>query len=71
MDTTAPFPHVERHFLDALDGLVPERSPDPKDTEREIWMKAGERRLVKLLKRIADEQMEAALARQTQVATAR
>ena len=37
-------------LLDALEGLCPARPPDPKDSEREIWMKAGERRLVEVLK---------------------
>lgn len=32
-----------------LDQQFPERCPDPKDTERELWMKAGERRLVRHL----------------------
>lgn len=32
-----------------LDKDFPEASPDPAQTEREIWMKAGERRLVRML----------------------
>jgi hypothetical protein len=32
-----------------LDTLYPEKSPDPKDSEREIWMKAGERRVINFL----------------------
>ena len=33
-------------LIEWLDTLYPDRCPDPKHTEREIWMKAGERRLV-------------------------
>lgn len=36
-------------ILKTLDQMYPPRPPDPKDTEREIWMKAGERRLVDVL----------------------
>ena len=34
------------HLLMLLDSLVPHKCPDPNDTEREIWMKAGARRLL-------------------------
>ena len=37
-------------LLEALEICYPQRCPDPADTEREIWMKAGERRLVNVLK---------------------
>ena len=32
-----------------LDQCIPHKCPDPKDSDREIWMKAGERRLVDIL----------------------
>lgn len=41
---------LSRDLLDALESLYPARPPDPKDSEREIWMKAGERRAVEVLK---------------------
>lgn len=34
-------------LVEALDKTYPETSPDPNDSEREVWMKAGERRLVR------------------------
>ena len=40
---------MSEDFLKALNGMYPARPPDPRDTEREIWMKAGERRLVEVL----------------------
>lgn len=40
---------VSRELLEALDKLYPTRPPDPKDSDREIWMKAGERRLLDVL----------------------
>lgn len=41
---------VSKELLEALDKLYPARPPDPKDPDREIWMKAGERRLVDVLR---------------------
>ena len=32
-----------------LNTLYPEKCPNPDDTEREVWMKAGERRVVNTL----------------------
>jgi len=46
-------PHTAFDLVRELDTDYPERSPDSKDTERELWMKAGERRLVRgLLARV-------------------
>lgn len=36
-------------LVEELDKNYPEQSPNPSDTERELWMKAGERRLVRVL----------------------
>lgn len=40
---------LQRPLIDELNSLHPHRCADPKDSEREIWMKAGERRLVDFL----------------------
>lgn len=40
---------LSQDLLNELDRLAPDRCPNPKDSEREIWMKAGERRLVEVL----------------------
>lgn len=42
-------PYTIGELIEDLDKEYPERSPNPKDSEREIWMKAGERRLVNIL----------------------
>ena len=44
-----PLPVTANDLILKLDKLYPEKAPDPADDEREIWMKAGERRLVKAL----------------------
>lgn len=36
-------------LIEALDKSYPERCPDPSWSDKEIWMKAGERRLVRRL----------------------
>jgi hypothetical protein len=36
--------------ISLLDQCYPHRCPDPTQSEREIWMRAGERRLVDVLK---------------------
>jgi hypothetical protein len=38
--------------------MYPHRCPDPKDPEREIWMKAGERRVVDVLRSKFNEAQE-------------
>ena len=40
-------PLIPREVAEWLDRKYPERSPDHRDSEREIWLKAGERRLVR------------------------
>ena len=42
-------PLIPREVAEWLDRKYPERSPDHRDSEREIWLKAGERRLVRHL----------------------
>lgn len=43
-------PPLSPSTVEWLDHAYPDRCPNPSDTDREIWMKAGERRLVSLLK---------------------
>lgn len=44
-----PFPAIPDDLLQALDRAFPLALPDPDDSERDIWMKVGERRLVEYL----------------------
>lgn len=50
MKQSLELPPLSQALIDALDARFPERCADPADTDREIWMKAGERRLVNTLK---------------------
>lgn len=44
-----PLPPIDPALVKALNQRFPHRCPNPNDSEREIWMKAGERRLVDFL----------------------
>lgn len=46
-------PPLSVDLLKHLEAHYPERCPNPSDTDREIWMKAGERRLLNYLIRLA------------------
>lgn len=49
-------PPLDGPTINYMDKVFPERSPDPRDTEREVWMKAGERRAVKHLLNLLQQQ---------------
>lgn len=54
-------PPIPRPLMDALELLFPERCPNPNDSEREIWMKAGERRVITVMRQQYERQVEAAM----------
>lgn len=45
-----PFPHVPKALLDELIRQFPNRCATPTDRMREVWMQAGEQRLIRKLK---------------------
>ena len=49
-------------LLQTLDQMFPEKAPDPKDSDCEVWLKAGERRLINTLLAFENEQYEPHLA---------
>lgn len=49
-----------KETVEALDKLFPEKCPRPLDKEREIWMYAGKRDLVRSLIRCYEMQQERA-----------
>lgn len=52
---------MSMEFLQALEVMFPPRPPDPRDPDREVWMKAGERRLVEVLKAKFDQAQQEGL----------
>lgn len=52
-----PIPYSAEDLIKQLDEIYPERCPTPDMTDREIWMVAGQRKLVTNLKaRLAAQQ---------------
>jgi hypothetical protein len=49
-------PDLSKDLIDALDVRFPVRMPDLKDSEREIWIKVGQRFVVDFLKDVYEEQ---------------
>lgn len=47
---------ISRELVEWLEKTVPERCPGIMDTERQIWMYAGERSLVRKLRAAFDKQ---------------
>ena len=59
-----PHPFIPVELLEYLERAYPDRAPDPSDSERMIWMKAGQVDLVRKLRshytRQTDEAMRSA-----------
>lgn len=49
-------PIIPKELLEALDQMYPERCPDPRADDREIWMAVGRRQVVRVLKEHYDRQ---------------
>lgn len=54
--TQPKFPLIPPSLFSELDRLFPEACPDLKDSDREVWFKAGERSVIRFLKSKLDEQ---------------
>jgi hypothetical protein len=52
------YPNFSRDFLEFLDEIYPNRVPSITMTDREIWIKVGQRSVVDYLKSIKDEESE-------------
>ena len=55
---TRDLPDLSRRLLERLDELYPDKCPDPSDSERDIWIKTGQRKVVNFLRDVYDEQNE-------------
>jgi len=49
MNTDIKLPAIPEPLIRILDKKFPERCPNPNDPEREVWIKAGERKMVRFL----------------------
>jgi len=44
-----PIPPLSPELVEALDKRFPERCPDPKWSDRDIWIRVGQREVVRFL----------------------
>lgn len=65
MEQEDELPTIPEDLLEALDKRFPERCPDPKANDRDIWREVGKREVVRFLKRVFEEQNENILTRKT------
>lgn len=54
--TPNPNPPVAPTLVEHLDRVFPDRCPNVGDSEREIWMAVGARKVVEHLRVLADQQ---------------
>lgn len=54
-------PAVSRELLEHLTRHYPDRAPDPKDSNRTVWMKAGQAELIRHLRKLHEDQSKNAL----------
>ena len=58
------FPPISKALVDALEERCPEKCPELTMTEKEIWFYAGQRQIVRLLKKAYEEQNETILSKE-------
>lgn len=56
-------PSFTKEQIEYLNALYPERCPEKSWTEREIWIAAGARGVVRHLNRLFDEQLDRSIIR--------
>jgi hypothetical protein len=49
MEQEQEFPEVSPELVRALESMFPERSADPRWTDREVWIKSGECNVVRFV----------------------
>lgn len=54
-------PEFSQAQLDYLNKLYPEKCPEPNDTDREIWMRVGQRQVVRHIEALFLRQVERSL----------
>lgn len=60
-DSDPLIPYFTKEQVDFLNRMYPERCPEPKATDREIWMQVGQRQVVRHVNRLYQEQVARSL----------
>lgn len=55
---------ITLEFLEALESIYPLRSPDIHDSDRQVWLKAGQYSVVEFLRTKYEEANEDSLSRE-------
>jgi len=58
------FPTISKALINALEERCPEKCPELTMTEKEIWFYAGQRQIVRLMKKAYEEQNETILSKE-------
>jgi hypothetical protein len=53
-----PFPHLSDELIGELNRRYPERTPETDWSDRDIWIRVGERRVVRFLNEMFARQQE-------------
>jgi hypothetical protein len=56
--TNEKTPYVPEALVDWLDARFPDRCPDPSDSDRAIWMKAGALSVVDAMRAVVRQQAD-------------
>lgn len=64
MSSPKPLPDIPKALLEELERRFPDRAPELSLSDREVWAKAGEARLIRFLRHQFDEQNRS-IARKT------
>ena len=58
------FPPISKALVDILEERCPEKCPELAMVEKEIWFYAGQRQIVRLIKKAYEEQNETILTKE-------
>jgi hypothetical protein len=60
LDDDSLWPPLDEALIKKLEQVLPERCPDLVDSDREIWLYAGQRQVVRMLRAVYLEQQDEA-----------
>jgi hypothetical protein len=58
--TDIKLPPISKDLIDTLETLFPDKCPDINDSDRKIWIDAGQQKIIKFMKHQFKLQQEAA-----------